>query len=100
MMVAFFSVFLLFSFVVSLFVGLFVQIEDTTDYVKRYFQAIQWNESERDIEVRRSRAKKEVFNFIKIFIWPIGLYCWLKSIFTSEEQDKDSPFKSFIKIFK
>lgn len=99
-MVTFFSAFLIFSFVVSLFVGLVVQYEDMSDYIQRYFQAIQWNESARDIEIRRSHAKMEVFTFMKIFIWPIGLYCWLKSIFTSEEQGKDSPFKSFIKIFK
>ena len=99
-MVEFFSVLLISSFMVSLSIGLYLQYEDMSDYIQRYFQAIRWGESERDIEDRRSHAKREVFNFMKIFIWPFGLYCWLKSIFTPEEQGKDSPFKSFIKIFK
>lgn len=99
-MVTFFSSLLVFSFVVSLIVGLCVQYEDIAECIRRYFQAIEWGESQEFIEARRSNAKREVFNFIKIFIWPIGLYCWLKSVFTSEEQGKDSPFKSFIKIFK
>lgn len=99
-MVTFFSVLLIFSFIVSFCLALYLQYEDTVDSIQRYFQAIRLEERERDIEDRRSHAKREVFNFMKIFIWPFGLYCWLKSIFTPEEQGKDSPFKSFIKIFK
>lgn len=87
------------SFVISL-VGLYLHYEDVVGCIQRYFQAIEWGESEESIEAWRSRAKQEFFDFLKIFIWPIGLYCWLKSIFTSEEQGKDSSFKSFIKIFK
>lgn len=99
-MITFFSVLLISSFIVSFSIALYLQYEDTTGRIQRYFQAIKWGESEENIEAWRVRAKKEFFEFIKIFIWPVGLYGWLKSIFTSEEQSKDSQFKSFIKIFK
>lgn len=99
-MVTFFSVLLIFSFIVSFCLALYLQYEDTVDSIQRYFQAIEWSESEENIEAWRSRSREEFFEFIKIFIWPIGLWYWLKSFFTPEEKGKDSQFKSFIKIFK
>lgn len=99
-MLTFFSILFGTSFVVSLVAGLVARSKDMADSIQRYFRAIDWNEDERNIEARRSQAKEEIFGFFKIFIWPIGLFYWLKSIFTSENKGTNSPFKNFLKIFK
>lgn len=99
-MLTFFSILFVISLVVTLVGGLVARSEDMVDAIQRYFRAIEWEEGERNIEARRSQAKEEIFGFVKIFIWPVGLFCWLKSIFTSEDKGTNSPFKNFLKIFK
>lgn len=99
-MLTFFSILFVISLVVTLVGGLVSRYEDISYTIQRYFRAIEYNEDERTIEARRSQAKEEIFGFVKIFIWPIGLFCWLKSIFTSENKGTNSPFKNFLKIFK